>query len=146
MQNTVNKKLLHSKVSLTRFVYIFMKNLTRSSKLLKISRYWGLKETVTSFKQRFGLSVNQRQNILPKAGTSSKIGQDFDICFCARFDCNCQKQIFEKRLDISLCVHPILRFTFHFLSLSTFGNSYYTSIKYHFFVWQIKLSRKHINL
>lgn len=35
MQNTVNNKLLHSKVSLTRFVYIFYEKLDKVFEVIK---------------------------------------------------------------------------------------------------------------
>ena len=72
--------------------------MTKTSKLLKILRYWGLKETGTSYNQRFGLTGNQWQNILQKVRKLSKNctrPENFDICFC-------QKLIFEGRLNTSV--------------------------------------------
>ena len=54
---------------------------------------WRLKETVATYKSVFVCKENPLQNILGK-----KINQDmpknFDICFCAFFECQWQKTIF----------------------------------------------------
>ena len=60
----------------TRFVYISMKSLTIPSRLLKMLRYWDLKETKKSYEQRSGLSDNQWQNVFAKVRKSNKIGID----------------------------------------------------------------------
>ena len=45
------------------------------SKLLKMLRYWGFKETGTSYEQRFVTVNNWWQNIWQKVQKSSKTGQ-----------------------------------------------------------------------
>ena len=50
-----------------------MREALKSSKMF---RYCGLKETGTSYEQRFGFKDNQWQDILPKVIKSSKTGQD----------------------------------------------------------------------
>ena len=42
----------------THSVYVSIKSLTKASKLLKMLRYWSLKETGTSYEQRFGFTKN----------------------------------------------------------------------------------------
>ena len=43
---------------------------------LKGIRYWGLKESRTSYQQRISFTDNQWQNILQKVRKSSKCGKD----------------------------------------------------------------------
>ena len=59
----------------TCFVYIYMETLRKPSKLLKMLKFWDLKETGINYKQRFGLWNNQWQNTLQQIKISSKIGQ-----------------------------------------------------------------------
>ena len=60
----------------TRFVYISNKILVRALKLLKMWRYWSLKETAMSSEQRSGFTYNRWQNIWPRVRKWGKIGQD----------------------------------------------------------------------
>lgn len=80
----------------TRFVYISIKILTKNSKLLKNSKYWGLKKTETSYEQWFDFADHQYQNILLKVRKQAKLDKTrkFDICLCVSFKPYCQKLIF----------------------------------------------------
>ena len=49
-------------------------------------RYWGLKETGTSYEKYFAKGRKIMQNWTRP--------ENFDMCFCVRFDQNCQKLIF----------------------------------------------------
>ena len=59
-----------------------MKSLTKPSKLLKMLRYCSLKETQTSYEQRYDLSDNHEKK-MPKARKSSKTGPDQKILISA---------------------------------------------------------------
>ena len=49
-------------------------------------RYWGLKETGTSYEKYLAKGREIMQNWTRP--------ENFDMCFCVRFDHNCQKLIF----------------------------------------------------
>ena len=75
MQNSAYRKLLNLNISTTHFVYISIKSLTKTSKLLKMLRNWGLKETAISYEQTLGFTGNRWQNISQKVRKSQKTGQ-----------------------------------------------------------------------
>ena len=70
--NSAYRKLLNLKLS--RNYYNSIKSLIKALKLLKLLKYRGLKETRTSYEQKFGFTDNQRQIIWQKVRRSSKIG------------------------------------------------------------------------
>ena len=58
----------------TYFDYIFIKSLRKASKILKMLRNWGLRETGTSYRQRCGFRVDRWPNMWLKVNKLSKIG------------------------------------------------------------------------
>ena len=76
MQNNTYRELLNFKLFRNWFHLYFHKKLDKDFEDIKNVKYWGLKETGTSYEQRFDLRDNQWQNLLPKVRKSSKIGQD----------------------------------------------------------------------
>ena len=58
----------------TYFGYIFIKSLRKASKILKMLRNWGLRETGTSYRQRCGFRVDRWPNMWLKVNKLSKIG------------------------------------------------------------------------
>ena len=64
--------------------------MTKASKLLKMFKYWGLKETGTSFLQKFDFADRNKSETKYFA-KSNKIKENwirpenFDICFCVCF-------------------------------------------------------------
>ena len=83
MQNNTYRKLLNLKLFRNWFHLYFHEKLDKDFEDIKNVKYWGLKETGTSHEQRFDLTDNQWQNLLPKVRKSSKIGQDLKVLIFA---------------------------------------------------------------
>ena len=56
MQNSAYKKLSNLTLSDNSIFYVSIKRFTKATKLLKMLRYWGFKET--GYEKRFGLIDN----------------------------------------------------------------------------------------